>query len=211
MTIDRYVSDPARAVVPRFVPLGDSGLWITHHPVEDPVADGGPGLAHLTYAGALLVAAAVGDGARLPSRDEIGALHLAAAAAGTELVPCILPDAGMVALGSYPGDPRMVTLLWCARHDGVVLATMASLARDVGDSPIANAGKHWIGPAPAGLAGLCGWWVERLQDYVGRDEVTRRPLRSGAGFIQAGYGFPHNDSHSDYATTCMLVRDSVPR
>jgi hypothetical protein len=179
---DSYRTDTASAVVPRAVPLG--AVWITHHPVEDP-APAGPGLAHLDYAGALDVAARVG--ARLPTRAEVFALHAASSAAGTELVPCILPDAEQRAAGAVPGDPAMASRAWCDRHDGRVLEAMP---RD-GDAPVGNAGKHWIGPAPPDLAALCGWFV-------------------GGAPIQSGLGFPHNRGHFDYGTTTMLVWDHDP-
>jgi hypothetical protein len=190
--IERYVTDPAVAVVPRFVPLG--AVWITHHPVEDP----GPGLAHLTYAGALALAAA--NGARLPTRAEVFALHEAAAAAGTEVAILVLPDAALLAEGCVPGDPRMVTRVWCDIHDARVLAAMA--ADQDSDAPVANVGKHWIGPAPATRAALCGWWVADVHAYGSS--------RTGPGFVQSGDDFPHDDQHSDYATTTMLVRDQPP-
>jgi hypothetical protein len=173
---DSYVTNPAAVIVPRAVRLGS--VWITQHPVEDPA---GPGLAHLTYAGALEVAAA--HGARLPTREEVLELHQVAAAAGAELVPVILPDAELRAQGCVPGDPAMASRAWCDRHDSRVLEHIVAIDADV---PVANAGKHWIGPAPAGKAALCGWWM-------------------GGIMIQSGLGFPHNDQHHDYGTTTMLV------
>jgi hypothetical protein len=190
--IERYLTDPAISVVPRFVRLG--AVWITHHPIED----AGPGLAHFTYAGAVAVAAA--NGARLPTRAEVFALHEAAATAGTELPVFDLPDAALRAEGCVPGDPRMVTRAWCDLHDAKVLAAMAPNTDS--DAPVANAGKHWIGPAPAKLAALCGWWVADVRAYGSS--------RSGPGFVQTGEDFPHDDQHSDYATTTMLVRDQAP-
>jgi hypothetical protein len=188
----QYITDPAVAVIPRFVRLG--AIWITHHPVEDP----GPGLAHFTYAGALALAAA--NGARLPTRDEVLALHMAATAAGTELELVNLPDAELRAQGCVPGDPRMVTREWCDIHDAKVLTAMGPQSGS--DAPVANAGKHWIEPAPERMAALCGWWVANVHAFGS--------TRTGPGFVQSGEGFPHDDQHSDYATTTMLVRDQAP-
>ena len=184
MTAIPYITPPSAIIIPRFVPLAP-GLEITHHPLETNAT--GPGLAHLTYRGALEVAAA--NGARLPTRAEVEMLHEVASKAGTELAPVILPDAGMRAAGMVPGDPRMVTREWADRHDALVAQQVPAL--DVDSPPIANAGKHWIGPAPAGKAALCGWW-------------------SGGAFIQSGLGFPHDEAHHDYATTTMLVREVAP-
>lgn len=180
MSLIPYITDPASIVLPRWVPLV-SGLEILHHPVEDPT---GPGLAHLTYRAALEVASA--SGARLPTRAEVLLLHGVASTAGTELVPCILPDADMRAAGMVPGDPRMVTREWCEKHDAAVLEAIDEMHGY--DAPFANAGKHWIGPAPLGRAALCGWWQH-------------------GSFIQSGLGAPHDDQHHDYATTTMLVRE----
>jgi len=190
-----YLSDPATVVVPRAVPLGS--IWVTQHPLEDP--DPGPGLAHLNYAQALEIAAA--NGARLPTTEEILALHEAAAAACTELSPLFLPDATLRAEGCVPGDARMVTRPWCDRHDSGVLAAIAALG-DRGDAPIANAGKHWRGGAPPNLAGLCGWWVPDVSLFGSS--------RRGPGFIQAGADWPHNREHADYGTTTVLVWDCDP-
>jgi hypothetical protein len=151
---------------------------------QSPLLDAHCGLAHLTYAQALAVAR--DNGARLPTRDEVLRLHEVAAANGTELEPFTLPDRAMAAEGAKPGDPAMVTWEWCARHDAVVTPQIRRIV-PTSDAPIANAGKHWIGPAPDGLAALCGWW-------------------SNGAFIQSGLGCPHNDQHSDYATTTVLVR-----
>lgn len=190
--IARYITDPAAAVVPRRVRLA-AGLEITHHPVEDPA---GPGLAHLTYAGALAVAEA--NGARLPTRPELFLLHQVAVAAGTELAPLTLPDALLRAQGCQPGGPWMVGRDACDRHDAAVLLRITG-AIGTGDAPWANAGKHWIGPAPDDLAALCGWWVADVSAFG----ATRR----GPGFVQSGEGFPHNRDHADYGTTTTLVWD----
>lgn len=191
MTIVRYVSNPAAAIVPRRVALAP-GVEITHHPVEDPDV----GLAHLTYDGALEVAASVG--ARLPTSEEVLALHLAAALAGTELAPLTLPDEFLRAQGCMPGGPWMVTREACERHDAAVIRAEAGRDADP-DAPIANAGKHWRGGAPTGRAGLCGWWVAHVERYGG--------ARTGPGFVQEGAGWPHDRGHADYATTTMLVWD----
>ena len=179
--IDSYITPLPSVVVPRWVTLAP-GLLITHHPIEDPQ---GPGLAHLTYRDALALADRLG--ARLPTRAEVLELHELAAAAGTEIAPVILPDAHLRAQGCVPGDPRMVTRAWCDRHDAAVLLAIAGLADQ--ETAVANAGKHWIGPAPTGRAALCGWW-------------------QGGALIQSGLGAPHDDLHHDYATTCILIMDT---
>ncbi len=185
-----YATDPAQVVVPHRVRVG--ALEVTRWPLEDPAV----GLAHLSYRDALAVAATCG--ARLPTTAEIFALHLAAAAAKTELEPVVLPDPFLRSQGCVPGDPRMVTQEWCERHDAAFIQQIK--ARDLApEAFVANAGKHWRAGAPAGLAGLCGWWVG--------DVARFDPSRKGQGFIQQGNGWPHNDGHRDYATTTVLVWD----
>lgn len=191
MTPPSYRTPLPSVVLPRFVPLAP-GVEVTHHPLED--ASRPSGLAHLSYRDALAYAATVG--ARLPTRAEVVELHEVAEAAGTELAPCILPDSEMRAAGAKPGDPAMSTLAWCDYHDMLVVGWIKMSLPDQ-DTPVANAGKHWIGPAPPGKAALCGWWVADLRPFGGH----------GAGFVQSGTGFPHDDEHHDYGTTCMLVRD----
>ena len=188
-----YITPLDAVVIPFKVRMGD--LWITHHPVEDP---SGPGLAHLTYALALQVAARAG--ARLPTRAEVLLLHDAAAEAGTEIEPVSLPDALQMSAGLKPGDPLMLTLEWAAIHDSRVVPSIRRFATRIQDKPVANAGKHWIGPAPIGKAALCGWHVPKVEAWGSS--------RTGQGFVQDGTGFPHDDQHHDYATTTMRVWDA---
>ena len=153
-----------------------------------PLLDDRTGLAHLTYEQALDVASS--HGARLPTRGEVLALHVLATHAGTELAPVILPGASpaLLARGYKPGDPEMSSWEWCAIHDSAILPSIRRFAQEKGYYPVANAGKHWIGPCPKGLAMICGWW-------------------EGAGFVQQGLEPVHNDQYADYATTTLLVRD----
>lgn len=181
-----------RVVVPPWVGLS-TGILVTRTPLQDPY---GPGLAHLSYAEALEVAAA--NGARLPTRDEIYQLHLDAVAAGSELSPLVLPGAAEELAGARPGDPAMVTVEWCSAHDSRALDAIRVLPPW---APVANAGKHWRYGAPPGLAGLCGWWVQHVERYGATG-------RSGPGFVQEGWSWPHNDSHTDYASTTVLVRSA---
>ena len=191
-----YTTLPEALGIPAWVAFGE-GLEIT----QSPLLDSSTGLAHLTYRQALDVA--IAQSARLPTHAEVRLLHDIASGAGTELEPVILPGASpeLVKSGARPGDPAMVGWDWCAIHDSLVVPRIRQLIASHPDMPIANAGKHWIGPAPAGLAALCGWWVHDLHDF--------EPQYSGPGFIQEGSGCPHNDQHSDYATTTVLVRPKV--
>jgi hypothetical protein len=193
---DVYATPIEAVVVPSWVPLGS--VWVTQTPLLDPVPNG-PGLAHLSTDEALAIAERLG--ARLPTTAEILLLHEVASAAGTELEAYPLPDAFLRAQRCVPGDARMSSRDWCDRHDAHVIAAITALG-DLGDRPIANAGKHWRGPPPPGLAGLTGWWVPNVGIYD--------PSRHGPGFIQQGTGFPHNRGHRDYGSTCVLVRDSLP-
>lgn len=190
-----YVTPLDAVVIPRAVRMGD--IWVTHHALEDP---DGPGLAHLHLDALLELAERVG--ARLLTAEEIYALHLVAAAAGTELHPVTLPNAAMRREGCVPGDARMVTREWCDVHDAAVLAQMAALTEAAPDAPIANDGKYWRGGAPAGLAGLCGWWVPRVELYD--------PHRHGPGFVQQGGAWPHNRRHSDYGSMGRFAWDCDP-
>ena len=191
-----YRTAIANIVVPRRVPLGP-GVEVTQTPLLDPT---GPGLAHLDVR--TLVPFAKSLGARLPTLAEMLLLHQVAASAGTELVPVILPDDVMRAAGCVPGDPRMSTLEWCRHADADVLAQIQALG-DIGDAPVANAGKSWVAhqaspwEPPAGKSDLCGWWVHDVSAY----SSTRR----GPGFIQQGGGWPHADTQADYGSTALLV------
>lgn len=174
-----YVTQPADLGVPPRVPC--DGGWVT----QTPLLDAQTGLAHLTYRTALAVATE--HGARLPTREIVLRLHALATEAGTELAPVILPGASpsLVESGARPGDPAMSGWLWCATHDALVMPRMRSFVKSHPNSFVANVGKHWISPCPAGQAAICGWWLD-------------------GHFIQEGLGPVHNDLHSDYATTTVL-------
>lgn len=190
MSVTPYRTPPARVAVPDRVTLS-TGLVVTRTPLLDPGPDG-PGLAHLSYADALEVAASLG--ARLPTRDELYQLHLDAVAAGTELHPLVLPGSAPELVGAHPGDPAMVTRAWCDAHDSRVLDALQGFPDW---APVANAGKHWIAGAAPGRARLAGWWVARVELYGSS--------RHGPGLVQEGDGDPHNDAHADYGTTTILA------
>jgi len=171
---------------PPFVQLGS--IWITDTPLLD-YSPGGPTYARLTYRDALAIADAR-FGARLPTRDELLALHEAAAAAGTELRPVTLP-----------ADAEMASLARCIEHDAKVQERFEELVI-CRPCAFAGIGKQWIRPAPQGRAALCGWWVDDVHAYD--------PSRHGPGFVQQGLIDTHNDEHCDYSMCTMLVRDSEP-
>lgn len=192
MTVTPYVTAPDAIACPPWVRLGT--VLVTQTPLGDTLC----GLAHLTYAQALEVATAYG--ARLPTRAEVYALHLAASEAGTELEPFVLPTPTQRATGSRPGDPAMVSFEWAATHDAAVVSQVRRLLSAAPQALVANAGKHWIGGASRGMARICGWWTERVESYGSS--------RHGHGFVQEGVIDVHGDAHFDYATTTILARDA---
>lgn len=183
--IDRYLTSLSAVVVPRAVPLGDTGRWITQTSLLDP-APNGPGLAHLMPAGSAEIARR--HGARLPTQADMLALHIAAAAAGSEIAPATMPDSALAKLGFKPGDAQMSSRLWCDHADPIVLARIAALG-DLADRAVSGDLKIWTYP----LGSLCGWWVPDVHAY---DET--RP--HGPGFIQAGGHVVHLAGRIDPAT-----------
>lgn len=84
---------------------------------------------------------------------------------------------------TQPAGPLMATREAADKHDACVLA-------QVGDwrGPISGAGKHWIAGAPPGRALNFGW------------------KRADGSYIQT-LGNAHNDLHTDYSQTTILVWD----
>lgn len=188
MTVVPYVTDPSAIDCPPWVPLGER--WITLEPLRDNATGG---YAHLTYAGALDAAAALG--ARLPSVDDIMRLH----AVGHELRPVTLPSIAMLHEAGIPmsaidayRNANMCGIDWCRIHDDAARAQLASWD---GRKPLANAGKHWVCGAPPGRAYLMGWWM-------GGRWIQPPPAPGSQG--------PHDRGHTDYSMCTILVRDSAP-
>ena len=162
-----------------------SGVEITRLPLWDSASSC---FARLTPRTAVEWATA--NGARLPSLDELDALHVVALHIDPATMPTAeqLAEAGIRA-NDVPGidkfrNGNMTSLEWARLHDAKVFARLA--AKNWIDEPVANAGKHW---AAGGL--IYGWW---------RTDGTKWQNASKA---HAG------SSHADYATTTHVVRGAV--
>lgn len=175
----------------------------------EPLRDASTGLfARLTYRDAL--AAAVALDASLVTPDDVEALHAAARAGkAVELAPCTLPSVAMVRAAGYVGAVKSEAFqaaaqrlrgremrgeAWCRMHDETVARGLLAAAWD-GVEAVAGAGKHWVAGAPAGRSWLMGWWANTS---TGGRWIQPRPAPGSRG--------PHNDLHTDYATTTMLRR-----
>ena len=206
-----FASKPESAVVNQWAKLGD--VWVSSEPVLDQAAIGagtGPRYCRFTYREALAAASLLGG--RLPTSAEIDAIRDTGV-----MLPCFTqPDVDMIKMAGIAApnwkDPdavalyqralqdllsaRMASAEWCARHDAKVEAAKQAKRFD-GTLPVMNAGKHYVGGAPAGRAWLKGWW-------------------SGKAYIQHGPwsptdAGPHSDIGSrDYGTTTMVVRETDP-
>ncbi len=194
-----YITAPADVVAPAsWSKVGAADL--SSEPLRDRKTGG---YAHLTYAGALTAARALG--AELPSREDLDALADAAKAAGTELAPVILPDGALSrSVGIDPANAAAVNAFrnanmtgeaWARIHDERVRAQLVARRWD-GKGPVANAGKHWIAGAPPRRSYLKGW-------RVGQKFIQTGPSKPGT---DEG---PHDDRHHDYGTTTVLKRSSV--
>ena len=199
-----YVSDPALATVTAWVPLAGTSLLVT----AEPLRDSATGLyARLTYREALAACARLG--CRLPTAVEVDAIRDdALKPGGCLLTPVTLPDAEMTAPIVGPGYQAAFAAMlaanmggqpWCELHDSRVAAQLAAMGWDQ-SRPAMNAGKWYIGGAPAGRAWLQGWWVPAHG-------------KGSAAYIQAGHEAPgalgpHSDIGSrDYATLPMAITD----
>lgn len=169
-----------------FAPVPGTGAEVTRLPLWD--AKHGV-FARLTYRDAL--AAAQAHGARLGSTTEYDKLH----AAGFEPTPCIggltaAEKSAAKAAGISERDAfgaGMVSLEWARRHDACLFKKLATWD---GQKPVSNAGKQWIGGAPAGRALNYGWYS------------TAAPN----GRMWQGLGKVHDDAHHDYSQLTMLWR-----
>lgn len=87
--------------------------------------------------------------------------------------------------------PEMVSRAHAETHDAKVRARMTALAWD-GVVPLAGVGKHWVAGASPGKARIAGWW-------------------NGLQHIQGGFSDIHGDTHHDYATTTLVVRETATK
>jgi hypothetical protein len=139
----------------------------------------GPIYARLTARDAAAFAASIG--ARLPTREEVIEGIDFARAHGLVLAPVTL---------SY--GPEMVTRDHAIEHDRRVREQLRKLAHvDVWTGLVAGIGKHWVSGAAPGMSRICGW------------------PRADGSLIQTGTKDIHGDTHHDYATTTLLVRDPI--
>jgi len=200
-----YVSDPADAVVTAWAPLAGTGLLAT----AEPLRDARTGLyARFTDREALEALARLG--CRLPTGGEVDAIRDdALSRGGCLLTPVTLPDGDMLRAAGISQanqaavaaflNANMASEAWCREHDRRVAAQLAALGWD-GTRPAMNAGKWYIGGAPAGRAWLQGWWLLATKLVA-------------AHYIQAGHEAPgaqgpHGDMGSrDYGTLTMAVRE----
>lgn len=123
------------------------------------------------------VATTASLGCRLPTQSEVMRYTQIAIAHGVCLKPVTL---------SY--GPEMIGLAHAVEHDRRVLQQLDAMTDERRADAVANIGKHWVAGAAPGRARICGWW-------------------DGRKFIQAGGADVHGDTHHDYATTTMVVRD----
>jgi hypothetical protein len=187
---NRYKTDPVDANCRQWTLVGD-WLWTT-----EPLYDEKTQLyAHLTYAGALAVAARLG--AQLPNRADIIELR----DTGFQLAPVTLPDRDMIraaGLSSREAIDRyrnvhMCSLEWAKIHDDRVRAALATGNWD-GVQRVSGAGKHWTAAPPPGRSFLMGWWngTKWIQD--------------GTSELVPGSQGPHDAYHHDYATTTIVKK-----
>jgi hypothetical protein len=87
--------------------------------------------------------------------------------------------------------PEMVTRAHAEKHDAKVRERLTALAWD-GVVPVCGVGKHWVAGASPGKARIAGWW-------------------DGQKHIQGGFSDIHGDTHHDYATTTLVVRETATK
>jgi peptidoglycan hydrolase-like protein with peptidoglycan-binding domain len=195
---------PIDALAPPLWARVGPSLWLT----AEPLRDASTGLyARLSYRSALSAAASMGATLARPSDVEL--LHaLAAVGRAVEVAPVTLPTVAMVRASGFEGPvpsaayeaaaqrlrvASMRSIAWCRVHDASVAARATARGWSA-PAPLSGAGKHWVSGAPAGRAYLFGWWE-------GGRWIQPRPAAGSRG--------PHDDGHTDYATTTML-RTSTP-
>lgn len=156
------------------------GGTVTAAPLKDSRTGG---YARLRYRDALAVAARLGG--RLMTANEQDAL----AKVGIMLKPVTLPGSSptLMAKGYKAGSPMMSSLEWAKVEDELIDKQLVDMSWD-GHTIVNNAGKDWIGGAPAGRAINRGWY-DKSAKY---------------GMIQTTGG-AHDDSHTDYSQLTRIV------
>jgi peptidoglycan hydrolase-like protein with peptidoglycan-binding domain len=168
-----------------FVSLPGLGCRITALPLIDVSAD-------FLCAARLGHGAVLPDGMRLPTTQELDALHRLS----LFVKPVTLPTAAMLADVGIPLDSEtainafrtrnMRSFAWCRVHDVSVMIKAQGLGWD-GRQPISNFGKHWVRGG-----GIYGWWTDA----------------AGVRKIQGlSYWHKSEGGYTDYATNVHGVID----